>query len=70
MLLLPLDQRMRAVGTITGEVAFGILREAAREGVAGRRNTVDRGIGKARERHRARIDILSNVAPFTRDRVR
>ena len=66
---LPRDQILGRIGAVTEQVALGVRGEPLREQCRVGRDPVDRGVGEARQRHRARVDLALDRAPFIGDRL-
>src|SRR3546814_18312178 len=66
-LRLEFDEAVGPVGAVAEEVALPISGEAGGEAIGVRSDPVYRGIGKAGQGHRSRVDLLPLRLPFLRD---
>src|SRR3546814_15511816 len=66
-LRLEFDEAVGPVGAVAEEVALPISGEAGGEAIGVRSDPVYRGIGKAGQGHRSRVDLLTLRLPFIRD---
>src|SRR3546814_21082439 len=67
-LRLEFDEAVGPVGAVAEEVALPISGEAGGEAIGVRSDPVYRGIGKAGQGHRSRVDLLTLRIPFLRAR--